>query len=74
MSLINEVVVWASQKLIVLPVSLAWAELYMTTAAVFTRFDLELHNVNYDDHVKMAAVNFFPQTKKGFAEFRVLVR
>lgn len=55
--------------------SLAWAELYMITAAIFTRFDLELaEGVNYEDHVKMAHANFFPQPRRDFDEFKVVVK
>ncbi|KAL9112298.1 MAG: hypothetical protein Q9227_003416 [Pyrenula ochraceoflavens] len=57
-----------------LGINLAWAELYMIPAAIFTRFDLELYNVNFEDHVKTTQVNFFPQTRRPFEEFRVLVR
>lgn len=55
--------------------SLAWAELYMITATIFTRFDLELcDDVNFEDHVKLAHANFFPQTKKDVEEFQVWVK
>lgn len=47
----------------------------MITAAIFTRFEMELcEGVNYEDHVKMAHANFFPQTRKDVEEFKVTVK
>jgi hypothetical protein len=54
--------------------SLAWAELYMITAAVFLRFDFELYETTYEDHVKSDSDMFFPHPKRDSGEFRVLVK
>jgi hypothetical protein len=46
----------------------------MTTAAVFSRFDLELYKTTYEDHVKIASNMFFPHAKRDSGGFRVTVK
>jgi len=46
----------------------------MITAALFSRFDFELYQTTYEDHVKIASDMFFPHPKKDSGEFRVLVK
>jgi hypothetical protein len=54
--------------------SLAWAELYKIIAVVFSRFDFELHETTYEDHVKLHSDMYFPHTKKDSGDFKVLVK
>jgi hypothetical protein len=61
-------------RLLLVEYSLAWAELYMTPAAVFSRFDLELCQTTYEDHVKIARDMFLPHPKRDPGEMRVMVK
>jgi len=54
--------------------SLAWAELYLITAMVFSRFDFDFRGTTYEDHVKIAADMYFPHSKRDSGEMRVIVR
>lgn len=46
----------------------------MNTAAVFSRFDLELYKTTCEDHVKIASDMFFPHAKRDSGEFRITVK
>ena len=46
----------------------------MITAAVFSRFDLELYETTYEEHVKIAADMLFPQPKGDSGDMKVLVK
>lgn len=53
--------------------SLAYAELFLTIAAVFRRFDLELFETTRDD-VGLARDGFVPRPKAGSKGVQVIVR
>lgn len=53
--------------------SLAWAELYLTIGALFSRFELELAGTGRED-VDICRENFTPQARKGSKGVRVWVR
>lgn len=62
-----------TRKLIVLPHnSLAYAELYLTVATIFRRFDMELHNTTNDD-IKIYRDRFFGAPKDGSLGVRVTI-
>ena len=46
----------------------------MITAAIFSRFDLELYNTTYEDHVEIASDMFFPHPRMDAGDFKVLVK
>ena len=56
-------------------INLAWAELYMITSTVFSRFDIEMTaGTNFEDHVKFNKDLFFPQPRVDAGRMKVLIR
>lgn len=53
--------------------SLAYAELYLTLAAIFRRFDLELHETTVED-VLFVRDAFVPAAKLGSKGVRAVVK
>lgn len=53
--------------------SLAYAEMYVTVATVFRRFDMELFDTTYED-VEVAHEFHIPQVKYGSKGVQVLVK
>ena len=53
--------------------SLAYAEMYVTVATVFRRFDMELFETTYAD-IEVAHEFHIPQVKRGSKGVRVLVK
>jgi hypothetical protein len=52
--------------------SLAYAELYLTVATIFRRFNMELHNTTNDD-IKLYRDRFFGAPKDGSLGVRVAI-
>lgn len=50
--------------MLTLPSSLAYAELFLTVAGVFRRFDMELHETTVDD-VRLVRDRFFGASRDG---------
>jgi cytochrome P450 len=53
--------------------NLAWAELYLATATVFRRFDLELHDVDYERDVRLVRDCFVGMSSPESQSIRVRV-
>ena len=45
------------------PKSLVWAQLYLVTAAICSRFDFDLHETTYED-IQFAGDAFVPKMKR----------
>ena len=46
----------------------------MITSTIFSRFDLETVDTNFEDHVRYHADMFFPHPRRDAGEMRIMVK